>query len=103
MAANAQAVNLELLDESSGATAQGWSLTRIYRVGGDTVRIRVVRDHYEHQSLALAEVLSTDRTWTHLLSAPPSRWHQSVRAAELHTVADELLGRAVNVLGGEPR
>ena len=86
----------ERLDESA---TQHTSLTRIVRVQGQKIRVRIRRDHYQQQSHAVAEVLSTELTWTHLLSEPTNGWWQSTRDARgFSNLADELVERAVRVL-----
>lgn len=101
-----------VIDESAAVTEQGYTLTRIHRTpSGHTVRVRVARDHYARQSLAVAEVLSTGLTWTQLVDAPASTWHATtqghaangeVAAAALHEVATDLYRRAVAVLPCDP-
>lgn len=50
-----------------------------------TIRIRIVRDSYEGQSFATAEMLSKDGTWTHLISLHPSQWWDDVRTEKAMT------------------
>lgn len=62
--------------ETTGTRRQGcYSLVRYYRRDGDTFRVRVYRDSYEDQSHAVAEVLTSSRTWTSIVDNPPSNWH----------------------------
>src|SRR5260370_23579210 len=67
----------QISDESAGQSGQGYSLTRVYTIGGDVVRCRIERDYYASQSFAVAEVLAADRTWTVLVTHPASAWHGS--------------------------
>jgi len=60
-----------LIDESFGPTGRGYQLTRVHRLGRHTVRVRVTRDFYQFQSLAVAEVLTPALTWTPLAGQPP--------------------------------
>lgn len=61
------------------------TLTQLLRATGPTLptpaifRIRVVRDPYEMQSYATAEIMADDRSWTHLISIPATKWHNDTR------------------------
>lgn len=77
----------------------------IYRVdeANATVRVRIKRDHYAHQSFAVAEVLTSDRTWTNVLDEPTDHWHDSsgvpaTSESVLLMVAEQLAERAASVL-----
>jgi hypothetical protein len=96
-----------VIDEAAGVTGQGYTLTRVYRHGSLKIRVRVVRDSYQRQSHAAAEVLSTLLTWTQLVDDPPCNWHGDTGYAaatpadavrELAGVADALARRAATVL-----
>jgi len=90
-----------LAHESFGFTMQGcYDLTRVHHHGGHTLRIRIVRDYYAHQSRAHADVLTPALTWTEVASIHPSAWHGDTplvtdTAAPLNTVALDLLHRAL--------
>lgn len=95
-----------LVDEVAAAVPHGHQLTRVHRLGGHTVRVRVHRDHYSRNSSATAAVLTPDLTWTELCTDPPSRWHDNTAPVasvdpDLAAVADALLHRAAAVLGHE--
>jgi hypothetical protein len=73
------------------------NLTQLLRAQGPALptpaifRIRVVRDPYEMQSYATAEIMADDRTWTHLISIPPTKWHKDARTeAAYRRVARDL-------------
>jgi hypothetical protein len=91
---------------TAGQTGQGYCLTRVYKICGDVVRVRIERDAYLRQSFAVAEVLAADRTWTALVTNPASNWHGSTpsHASEVPEVlgflADGLAIRATTILGG---
>lgn len=94
-----------LVDEMTGQTRQGcYSLHRVYKVGAETVRVRITRDFYAHQSHAAADLLAADRTWTTLVTNPASNWHKATDslakdpATELDTLATGLIQRAARVL-----
>ncbi|MGF7234400.1 MAG: hypothetical protein ACQSGP_05505, partial [Frankia sp.] len=84
------------------------SLTRVYRIGDDTVRVRIFRDHYPDQSYALADVLRPNREWTNLATNPPSGWHHTTRPAHPNDttafsgLADRLAARAATILAAAP-
>lgn len=95
------------IDQATGTTGQGYTLTRAYQAGNFKIRVRVVRDGYARQSYAVAEVLSALLTWTELATNPASNWHGSTGhaathpdtiVAELGGLADELARRAVAIL-----
>lgn len=105
---------IALLDESAAVVPNGYRLTRVHRTeAGHTVRIRVVRDHYPVQSLAVAEVLNARLEWTELADSSSSVWHRETpakvdtklqAALVLDDLAIALLERAVAILpGGESR
>jgi hypothetical protein len=94
-----------LLDSTFDAAGEGtYSLTQVHRTpGGHTVRVRVHRDYYSQQSHAVAEVFSTERTWTQLATTPAGQWHPGTplrdpAASHLQPVADDLLDRAQLIL-----
>jgi hypothetical protein len=96
-----------LLDSSFDRGGEGtYSLTQTHRTpAGYTVRVRVRRDYYSHQSHAVAEVLNAELAWTELASAPAGQWHPTTppRAAgesDLQEVVDGLLVRAQLILPG---
>ncbi len=89
-------------------TGHHYQLTVVCRAGEHTVRVRVRRDHYAHQSHAIAEVLTPALTWTVLAHQPTSLWWRDTpnvtrpSASALQPVADAALGRALAVLGHAP-
>jgi hypothetical protein len=93
-----------IIDEMFSQSRQGcYRLTRVHHVDGHTIQIRVYRDFYGSQSHAVAEVLTTDRTWTTVADTPWTQWHGSTPqfAADptiLIPVADSLLKRARRIL-----
>jgi hypothetical protein len=99
---------VNVIDQTAGATHQGYRLDRVYRLGEHTVRVRIERDTYDRQSCAVAEVLNDRLTWTNLVTALPSAWHGATpyRAADVDDIvlavgslSDELIARASVVLG----
>jgi hypothetical protein len=76
------------------------SLTSIYKHGTDLVRVRVVRNCYEYQSFAVAEVMSGDRKWTELTHAPRDQWwaYTANPKCTLDVIADDLAARAAKIL-----
>jgi len=109
-------MTMTLLDEVTETGAGGrqrYSLTRVYRSEtGLTVRVDVRRDCYEHQSSAVAELLTLGAGWRPLLDTPPGGWfldtdrpgthNRSATTdgvlAQLGPVADALVDRAAIVL-----
>ncbi len=102
----------DAIDVTFGGTGQGYAFTRIHRIAGHTVRIRVRRDTYVDQSVAVAEVLTPGMTWTDLVAEPPNNWHVKgpywkagiargeQAALEFATaLADTLVHRVAAVLG----
>lgn len=95
---------MNLLDSSTGKEGRDVVLTRLYRHGDDTIRIRIRRNSYSDQSYAMAYLLNAHKEWTELLSEPPASWHdQSYSNTKvLETVATNLSKRAAKVLGPRP-
>lgn len=104
----------DAVDVSFGPTSQGYRFTRVHRIAGHTVRIRIHRDSYVGQSHAVAAVLTPDMTWTDLVDEPPHAWHtgsplwRAGMADERHeqaalefvtALADSLVHRVAAVLG----
>lgn len=93
-----------LVDDSHGHDKQRFTLVRIYKIGTDTIRIRITRDFYPHQSAAVAEILTSNRTWTLLIDDPASNWHAThsctadTATVVLGSIADRLLLRAACIL-----
>lgn len=100
---------MELLDTSLGQVGRDVVLSRVYRHGGDTVRIRVRLNSYADQSFATAYLLNGHKEWTEIAETPSATWHDaasrkdSVRdgtgAAALSKTADELAARVTKILG----
>jgi hypothetical protein len=61
--------------EQADRTATSALDVTVYRYGPHTVRVRVHRDFYPHQSSAAAELLSGAGTWTVLAVDPAENWH----------------------------
>ncbi len=96
-----------IVDESFGTTGQAYHLTRVHHVGEHTLRVRIHRDAYQHQSHAVVEVLTPSLTWTPLAAEPPSAWHDASPdpyarprpgPAALYPLAERLLHRATAIL-----
>lgn len=88
-------------------TNDGPKITRTYRLGQYTVRVRVARDSYMTQSYAVAEVLTPALTWTNLCEQPPENFfehaptHGPKAAASqelLLKLADDLARRGARIL-----
>lgn len=98
---------MELIEQTSDGTkdTQSQGITRIYSHGPDLVRVRIVRDFYQNQSYAVAEVMSSDRKWTELTHAPREQWWEYTRNPEcgLSVVADDLAKRAGKILNAVAR
>lgn len=93
-----------MVDESIDRYDEGcYTLTRIHHVDGHIIRVRIRDDNLPYQALAVAEVLSTSRTWTVLLDEPRTSWYPAPRdfvgdTTALVAVADRLITRARTVL-----
>ncbi|WP_051400200.1 hypothetical protein [Haloechinothrix halophila] len=94
------------LDECADADRHRYSYDRIVKIGERRVRIRVRRDFYPQQSVAVAEVLADSMTWTHLATEPTAAWFYETALpgtavdarAELGSITDLLIGRATAIL-----
>lgn len=82
------------------------ALTQLLRATGGPLekptifRIRVVRDPYETQSYATAEVMADNKSWTHLISIPPTGWHGQARTeARYRQVAQDLRVHIRSIFG----
>jgi hypothetical protein len=97
-------------DEEAGATSTRYHYTRVAAIAGRTVRARIERDFYINQSLAVAEVLSDQMTWTSLAADAPGNWWHTTpttrshvdAAAVLGLLAEQLLHRAAEILASQP-
>jgi hypothetical protein len=103
---------MKVTDTRFTLTDHGYDLTRICKLdSGHTVRVRVRRNFYKQQSYAVAEVLSTELTWTNLLSESPESWYpnsphvtpaftrdRGKAEALLNRLATDLFARAAAVL-----
>ena len=95
-----------IVDEVTNSAGDRHEVTRIYKIGTDTVRIRMRRDLYPDHSFAVVEVLTTDRKWTQLINEPVWNWYFEVNCPDyaldidtgLHVVADRLYERAAAIL-----
>lgn len=98
-----------LIDQSiADYGTNGYAATYVYKIGADTLRVRIRRDPYIRQSHAVVELLNALRTWTDLASAPADEWHAAVparignhRHAVTHCmdeIALELVDRAALIL-----
>lgn len=98
------------LDEADAVTSNRYDYTRVVDIGGRTVRARVERGTYLNDSLAVAEVLTDQMTWTSLAAEAPARWwHDTpppspdVPAADvLGPITEPLLHRAAAILASPP-
>jgi hypothetical protein len=96
-----------MVDQVVDTDGQCCELTRVYKIGGDVVRIRVRLDVSDvAKSYAVAEVLTADRKWTDLAEDPADNWFCEAQCADyapdietgLHVVADQLYERAAAIL-----
>jgi hypothetical protein len=98
-----------IVDETFHQHRQGcYELTRVHHEDGHVLRVRVHRDSYLFQSSAVVEVLTPERTWTVLATAP---WTQARHEATplfttdptpLAPIADGLIERARRILTPPP-
>ncbi|WP_158851197.1 hypothetical protein [Saccharothrix deserti] len=97
-------------DEAAGATANRYHYTRTVEIAGRTVQARVERDFYINQSLAVAEVLNDQMTWTKLAAEAPGNWwhdtptprHDVHAVTVLGPLTEQLLRRAAEILAAPP-
>jgi hypothetical protein len=97
-------------DEAAAVTSNGYRYDRVVDIAGRTVRARVERGIYLNDSLAIAEVLTEQMTWTSLAAdAPANWWHTTpppspdVRAADvLGPLTGPLVHRAAAILASPP-
>lgn len=80
-----------------------YELTRVYRLGGEVLRIRVSRDVHPGISLAQAQLLDPRGGYTTVADIPTQHWYPATPAdaadpAALALVADDLLQRATRIL-----
>jgi hypothetical protein len=92
---------LEAIDEVAGKRTQTDILERVYVLRRPNhvplrIRVRVHRNFYADQSLAIAEVLTAALEWTEIAISPPSTWHQQGTA--MSEVVDKLIERAEKIL-----
>ncbi len=97
---------LTLIDSCFDHNTDGYRLTLAYRSADNhTIRVRVKRNAYVHQSHAIAEVLTPAMTWTTLADQPPSLWwpdtpyRTKATVDALRPVAEAVLQRALAILG----
>lgn len=94
------------LDESSGSNERSYSFTRVVRVAGRIVRVRLKRHFFLYESHALAEALSDGMMWTDLTYEHPLSWWHSTpetypgipAAKVLGPMAEKLLRRATDII-----
>jgi hypothetical protein len=97
-------ITKQIIDESCEQTRQRYSLTRVYGIGQERVRVRIQRDFYRFQSHAVAEVLTADRTWNSLVTQPTHIWWESTPVSTgdvvqtLSELSDDLASRAALIL-----
>jgi hypothetical protein len=102
---------LAVVDTQPGTYSQGYTYTLVAKTRDEqhTVRARIRVDFYARQSYAIAEVLSSQRTWTNLVDLPPSEWTDDLPSSvqvktshqarqNLSALAVELVYRAVAIL-----
>lgn len=98
------------VDVSFTVGSQAIKFAGVYRLATETVRVRIVRDSYRHQSYAVVEVLNAEKTWTDLASWDPQNWYERTpsvytrnpapaRSADFEFIATNLLARAGRILG----
>jgi hypothetical protein len=80
-----------------------YQLTRVYRLAGQVLRVRVYRHEGPEQSRAEALVLNPTGGFTVLTATPPGDWHAatppSAESGEpLSAIAEQLLQRAARIL-----
>jgi hypothetical protein len=80
-----------------------YELTRVYRLAGQVLRIRVRRDVHPDTSLAQAQVLNPPGGYTAVAETPVQHWYPATAAdardgAPLEPVAEDLLQRAARIL-----
>jgi len=89
------------------AHSDAYGFTRCVDIGGHVVRATLTRDIHEGRSRAQVEVLTDDRTWTHLAEEPTSTWWADTppprlglddAVAVLTPVTDRLFARAADIL-----
>ena len=68
----------EIIDQlaSVRGSREGSATTTIRTETGRVIRAEVVRDYYQAQSWAVAQLL-TDNGWVALLTEPAERWHHA--------------------------
>ncbi|MGH8878814.1 MAG: hypothetical protein ACRD0P_15985 [Stackebrandtia sp.] len=101
----ADAVQLDVIAPQL-SVSNHYELTRLHRVAGRIVRVRVRRDFYPQQSSATVALLSRDGNWTELTRIPTADWYQHTSYQPDHPrkvlrpVTEELTNRAVALLTG---
>jgi hypothetical protein len=74
-------------------------VTRIYHLGQEIIRARVMRDFYVQQSLAVVEVMNDHKEWTGLTGSDARLWHTShITVSQLQTLANQLASVAASIL-----
>jgi hypothetical protein len=72
-----------MVDQLVEADGQRYDVTRVYKIGGDVVRVRVRLDGSDvAKSYAVAEVLASDRQWTDLAEDPADNWFCEAQCAD---------------------
>lgn len=84
-----------------GETQNGTILTRVYRSkSGKSVRVRIKRDFYQHQSYANVSLLTDNGSWTELIGFSPSTWQDNTKSADdFDRLALRLLDAGYAILG----
>jgi hypothetical protein len=84
-----------------------YQLTRVYRVAGQMLRVRVDRDVHAEQSRAEAHILNPPGGYTTVAATPWTAWWaatppSAATGEALHPVAEQLLRRALRILTPPP-
>jgi len=99
----ADSIEPVLLEDEFFRRELGYELTRVYRLAGQVLRVRVHRQAEPEQSRAEAQVLNPTGGFTLIAATPPADWHAATpptadSGAPLHPIAGQLLRRAVRIL-----
>lgn len=87
-----------LVDTTFRIGSQDYQLTEIHHLGGHIVRVDIRRDAYPQQSWAHAQILSTTKQWTTLVTAPVPDWYERSPGPWQLREVPPLLGRLATQL-----
>ncbi|MBB5155916.1 hypothetical protein [Saccharopolyspora phatthalungensis] len=106
-------MNPTIIDETIGGDNNTYLYAQTVRTpSGRTVRAKVKRNSYRHQSSAVAHVLADDMTWTDLAFEPPENWWEKTPSpsnprldivAELAPLVEKLIDQALMIIGDLPQ